>query len=179
MLKGHLFVPTKLEYAKGVRPDVQCILCEVVARRDTVTRLEIWREGGFLVSANLHPYNPGHMMVFPERHIEDPAELSSDELLGLFDLQQRCMKHLEHLYDATGFNVGFNMGDPSGASIAHFHVHIVPRYPSELGFVDIIGGARICVEDPNETCRKLKEAFAEAHRASSVSLKEVTVDDHS
>lgn len=155
----HLFVPAKLDYARGERPDVECILCEVAGRRDTVTRLECHRSGGFVVSANLYPYNPGHLLIFPERHLEEPSALQAAEVAELHRLQLAAMAVLRELYGAEGFNVGFNCGGVSGASLAHFHVHIVPRYAREVGFIDIIGGARIIVEDPRVTVGRVAEAF--------------------
>lgn len=160
MIKRHnLFVPDKLEYAKGERPPVECILCAVAERNKDVVSLEIARYGGFVVSANLYPYNPGHVLIFPERHIVHPRDLTGAEVAALHDLQIVAMNVLESLYGATAFNSGYNTGPSSGASIEHFHVHVVPRYDRETGFIDIIGGAKIIVEDPLITCKRLKEAL--------------------
>lgn len=158
--RDHLFVPSKQAYARGERPQVDCILCEIVAERDTVERLEIHRTDHFLVSLNLHPYNPGHLMVFPRRHVLHPAEFTDEEVTHRHRLELRCIAILEELYRARGYNVGYNLGRASGASIEHWHLHIVPRYERELGFMDIIGGAKIMVEDPIRTRDRLREAFA-------------------
>jgi ATP adenylyltransferase len=158
--RDHLFVPSKQNYARGERPKVDCILCEIVAERDTVDRLEITRTDHFLVSLNLHPYNPGHVMVFPRRHILHPAEFTGEEVADRHRLELRCIAVLDQLYRASGYNVGYNLGRASGASIEHWHLHIVPRYERELGFMDIIGGAKIMVEDPIRTRDRLREAFA-------------------
>jgi ATP adenylyltransferase len=74
-------------------------------------------------------------------------------------LQVFTIKVLKELYNPGGFNIGYNVGYCSGASIDHVHQHIVPRYKRELGFIDIISGAKIFIEDPKETLKKLKEAF--------------------
>lgn len=159
--RSHVFVPGKRDYVRGQRPKVDCILCEVVCERDTVTRLEVTRTDQFVVSLNIYPYNPGHLLVFPVRHVEGPNELDEDEALGLHRLTLRCLDVLGRCYQAGGFNVGYNIGRASGASLAHFHIHIVPRYPRESGFMDIIGGSRIYVDDPLTTQAVLKRAFAE------------------
>ena len=158
--RDHLFVPSKQNYVRGERPKVECILCEIVDERDTVERLEITRTDLFLVSLNLHPYNPGHLMVFPRRHILHPGEFTPEEVLDQHRLHLRAIAVLEELYRPQGFNVGYNLGRASGASIAHWHLHVVPRYERELGFMDIIGGAKIMVEDPIRTRDRLREAFA-------------------
>lgn len=158
--RQHLFVPSKMSYVHGQRPQVECILCEIVEERDTVERLEVHRSEHFLVSLNLHPYNPGHLMVFPRRHVLHPGEFTEDEVLELHRLQLTSLAVLADLYRAQGFNVGYNLGRASGASIAHYHLHIVPRYERELGFMDIIGGAKIMVEDPMRTRDRMRDAFA-------------------
>ncbi len=160
--RNNLFVPDKMAYAKGRRPAVECILCEVAAGRDTVQRLEVYRESGFIVSLNLYPYNPGHLLIFPERHVEHPSALSDAEVLAMHRLEMLGMRVLDELYSPDGYNIGMNVGEASGASIRHLHVHVVPRFRRELGFVDIIGGAKIIVEHPCRTKDRVEQAFAEA-----------------
>lgn len=161
MLKSHLFVPTKRDYVRGKRPQVACILCEVIEGRDTVDRLEVFRDRLFLISLNLHPYNSGHLIVFPMRHIEDPRDMTPEEVLGLHRMQAMALEVLTLRYHPSGYNVGYNYGVASGASISHFHLHVVPRYQRELGFMDILGGAKIMVEDPTETLTDLRVRFRE------------------
>lgn len=158
--RDHLFIPSKQAYVRGERPTVDCILCEIVAGRDTVERLEVHRTEHFLVSLNLHPYNPGHLMVFPRRHLLHPSEFTAEEVRDQHRLQIEGMAVLDRLYGPRGYNIGYNLGRASGASIEHWHLHMVPRYERELGFMDIIGGAKIMVEDPIRTRDRLREAFA-------------------
>ena len=148
-----------MEYCKGDRPEVDCILCEIVASSGKVTDLEIYRNDLILVCANLFPYNPGHLLIAPLRHIEDPRQMSRDEERSLIDVRNKTLDILDRLYQPQGYNTGFNIGDASGASIRHIHMHIVPRYHRELGFIDLIGGAKIIVEDPVVTQEKLRTAF--------------------
>ena len=155
-----MFVPSKQEYVRGKRPAVDCILCELVADRDTVERLVVRKTELFLVSLNLHPYNPGHLMIFPARHVLHPGEFTPAEVAALHAEQVGALAVLDELYHAKGYNVGYNLGQASGASIAHYHLHLVPRYDRELGFMDIIGGAKIMVEDPLRTRDRLRDAFA-------------------
>ena len=156
---NRLFVPSKLDYAKGNRPKVECILCSVVNHEAGVELLDIYNSEHFVVSANLFPYNPGHLMIFPKRHIESIEYFTESEVLELHDLQLKSLKVLKDNYQAQGYNVGYNLGKTSGASIDHLHLHIVPRYQREVGFIDVIGNARIIVEDPKDTVRRLSEAF--------------------
>ncbi len=154
-----LFVPSKQEYAKGKRPKVKCILCAIVEKNPDVDLLDIYRTNNFVVSANLFPYNPGHLMIFPIKHIESMVTLTKDEIIELHELQLLSLKILNEYYNAQGYNIGYNLGPVSGASISHLHLHIVPRYQREVGFIDVIGNARIIVEDPKDTVTKLTKAF--------------------
>ena len=162
-MRNNLFVPNKLAYIKGkARPNVDCILCAIVERNDQVERLEVYQSALFTVSLNLYPYTPGHLLVFPKRHIVDVRELTPAEVLELHTVQALCLNILDTVYQPRGYNVGYNIGDASGASIQHLHLHIVPRYPRELGFIDIIGEARIIVEDPKVTQQRLIQAFTQS-----------------
>ena len=163
-MRDNIFVPNKLAYIKGeARPDVECILCAIIQGDDRVNRLDVHHAELFTVSLNLYPYTPGHLLIFPNRHIIDIRTLTQEETSELHNLQCRCLEVLDETYQPCGYNVGFNIGTASGASIPHLHSHVVPRYPRELGFMDVIGGARIIVEDPNVTQQKLRQVFNANH----------------
>jgi ATP adenylyltransferase len=164
--RPNLFVPGKTEYVKkkSGRPPGQCILCDIARGAGDVVNLEVARDEDFLITLNLYPYNPGHVMLFPARHVEDPRELDAEELAQLARLQNLTLDVLKAEYNPAGFNVGYNVGAAAGASIAHLHLHVVPRYPRELGVVDILSGAKIVIEDPTETRVRLRAAFDEAFK---------------
>ena len=155
-----LFSPDKLKYAQGDRPPVDCILCASLDCVDGVDRLIVYESSSFFVTLNLFPYNPGHLMIAPKRHIETIEELNVEEVLDCHHLQIMSIKVLKLMYNPQGFNLGYNMGQFSGASISHLHFHVVPRYSSEVGFMDVINGARIIVEAPTVTKERMKEKFA-------------------
>ncbi|HEY9069328.1 MAG TPA: HIT domain-containing protein [Candidatus Ozemobacteraceae bacterium] len=159
--KRQLYIPGKRDYIKGQRrPDVDCILCAILDGNARVDRLMIWEDELFVVSANLYPYNAGHLLLFPRRHILDPRELTPAEVTRMAEVQSICLDALDKVYEPAGYNIGSNIGEASGASIEHLHQHIVPRYPKELGFVDICAGAKIIIEDPHVTMEKLRAAIA-------------------
>jgi ATP adenylyltransferase len=154
-----LYIPSKMSYVKGNRPDVDCILCSVTSRDERVSKLEIFRAGHWIVSANLHPYNAGHLLLFPTRHVIDVRNLKKAEFMELFSLQNLCLDVLDAAYSPAGYNIGFNIRRPAGASIEHLHLHIVPRYPNEAGFMDILSDTRTIVEGPKETVENLTSYF--------------------
>jgi len=162
-MRNNLFVPGKMEYVRGGnRPDVECILCAIVEGNNKVARLDVHRSKLFVVALNLYPYTPGHLMVFPKRHITDIRMLNDEEASELHKLQNFCLDVLENVYAPHGFNLGYNIGEAGGASIEHLHLHIVPRYRRETGFIDIIGGSKIIIEDPNVSLSRVREAFIKA-----------------
>jgi ATP adenylyltransferase len=114
-----------------------------------------------MATVNLYPFNPGHLMIFPVRHVEDITDLSSGEAAAIHDLTVKTLRMLREEFHPTGFNVGYNLGKSGGASICHIHQHIVPRYDNELGFIDVLNGTRIMVVDPGEVMERLKKRFAD------------------
>ncbi|OHD66713.1 MAG: HIT family hydrolase [Spirochaetes bacterium RBG_13_51_14] len=158
-MRNHLFNSEKIKYVKGDKPKVECILCAIRDGNPDVRSLEITRRDGFIVSVNLYPFNSGHLMIFPERHIEKLYELSDPEALAMHRLTADSLKILEEEFKPDGFNAGYNLGSHSGASIPHLHLHIVPRYNNEIGFLDVLAGTRIVVVDPVETRDRLRMRF--------------------
>ncbi len=159
-IEKHRIIRNKLDYARGKRPQVDCILCAVARKDPRVDNLVVHRDGGTFVTLNLYPYNPGHVMVVPEKHIEDVREFSPEEALAMHRMQVLSLQVLDEVCAPSGYNVGYNLGDASGASIPHLHLQIVPRYRNEVGFFDILSDSRVIVEEPAVTLAKLREAFA-------------------
>ena len=155
-----LFIPSKKAYITGEkRPKVDCILCEVCKNNPEVDNLLIWKNDLVAVTVNLYPYTSGHILIFPVRHVTETSQLTKDEVFQIHQLQVYSINVLKELYKPGGFNVGYNIGYTSGASINHLHQHIVPRYLRELGFIDVISGAKIFIEDPKVTMKNLQKAF--------------------
>ena len=148
-----------MSYVKGKRPNVDCILCAVCSRDKAVTKLEVYRTERWVASVNLHPYNPGHILLFPVRHVVDVRQLKKIEFSELQPLTALCLDVLDAAYGPVGYNVGYNIGRPAGASIEHLHLHIVPRFPNEAGFMDMLSETRTIVEDPKKTVERLRGYF--------------------
>lgn len=159
LVRQNLFVASKIHYVRGHKPDVECILCAIIAREPKVRSLEVFRSKHLCVCANLYPYSPGHLLIFPNRHIEDLRSLTQKENAELFKLQKIALSILDEVYSPQGYNIGYNIGEASGNSIKHLHIHIVPRYKNELGFIDIISNGRIIVDDPMRNLPKLRTLF--------------------
>ncbi|MFH0974725.1 MAG: HIT domain-containing protein [Spirochaetota bacterium] len=158
--RNYLFNTHKLNYIKGEKADVSCILCAIADQSPKVTLLEICRTKKTIISVNLYPYNAGHLMIFPIRHITEYENLTQAEALEMHRLTVKAISVLKDEYNPCGFNVGFNIGDSSGASIDHIHQHIIPRYNNETGFIDILAGTRLCPIDPEVMMKRLRKRFS-------------------
>ncbi|MBU0928006.1 MAG: HIT domain-containing protein [Spirochaetes bacterium] len=156
----------KLDYLTGKKPD-GCILCLVRDGSGEVPSLVVHETASSMVSLNLYPYNPGHLLVFPRRHARDVRELTAEERADIDALSRLCLDMLDSTHGPAGYNIGYNMGLVAGASIDHLHLHIIPRYPREIGIAELLAGSRVLVQNPLETRRLLRARFAEAAEAAA------------
>jgi ATP adenylyltransferase len=112
------------------------------------------------VILNLYPYNNGHLMVVPNRHVPNLASLTADEQGELMQLTRRAEIALNEAYSPHGLNVGINLGRPAGAGVAdHLHVHLVPRWNGDTNFMTVVGNVRVVPEDLQATRAKLAPIF--------------------
>ncbi|MFX1418397.1 MAG: HIT domain-containing protein [Promethearchaeota archaeon] len=147
----------KLDYVQGkARPNVDCILCAVKENDERVKSLKIYEDDICFVLLNLYPYNPAHLMVATSQHKTKILELTKPEILHIFRAIQGLQLMVNDLYNPKGYNIGINQGKDAGGSIDHLHFHIVPRYGSELGFIDIVGETRILPEGLEAVKKKLE-----------------------
>ena len=158
-----LYTPHRMAYIKGEgKPDDGgCPFCEIPGRSDEDGLIVARGELVFSV-LNLYPYNSGHLMVVPFRHVADYAELSGAETAELAGLTQRSLRALRRATGAHGFNVGMNLGTVAGAGIAaHLHQHVVPRWGGDTNFMPVVGNTRVLPQLLNDTRDLLARAWSE------------------
>ena len=145
------------------KPRTGCVFCD--ASRPPADDSLIVDEGvTAYVILNRYPYNNGHLMVVPHRHVDRLAGLSSDELQELALLTQRSEIALTEAYGVPGINVGLNLGQPAGAGIhEHLHIHLVPRWNGDTNFMTTVGQTRVLPEDLPSTAARLRPVFARLH----------------
>jgi len=154
-MSNYFFNFSKMEYLTHKKPD-SCILCLIIEGSSLVKKLKVWENELFVVSVNLYPYNPGHLIIFPKRHIVDIREFTEKEEKQMVKITASILTILDKTHSPSAYNLGYNMGPIAGASISHLHRHIIPRYPREIGIADLIAGKKVLVEDPRVTCDKIK-----------------------
>lgn len=151
---NYFFSLNKMEYVRGSRP-AGCILCLIRDHSPEVVDLTVFSDDLFAVTVNLYPYNPGHIMVFPNRHVVDVRSYTPQEDRRLSALTNHFLTVIDSTHAPAGFNVGYNMGATAGASIDHIHLHIIPRFPREIGIADLVAGKRVLIEEPRTTRERL------------------------
>ena len=170
----HLWSPWRLDYVTTEKPAEGCVFClaaeaSAKAGRATATRDPLIVFGGpaVYVILNRYPYNNGHVMVVPRRHVATLVELTSNELVEVASLTQRSEAVLREAYKLEGINVGINLGKSAGAGIhEHLHVHLVPRWSGDTNFMAVIGETRVLPEDLPSTAARLAPIFERLARAA-------------
>ena len=145
--------------SSGARPEPACIFCEALAL-DTQAPLVVHRGTRAYVILNLYPYNNGHLMIVPHRHIAQLALAEPDELNELMALTRRAEMVLTEAYAPHGLNVGVNLGRAAGAGVAdHLHIHIVPRWNGDTNFMTVVSETRVLPESLDQTAARLRPIF--------------------
>ncbi|MDD4987155.1 MAG: HIT domain-containing protein [Dehalococcoidales bacterium] len=154
-----IWAPWRMEYIRMEKPK-GCILCEKPARGCDVENYVLHRGSRNFVIMNTYPYNPGHLLIAPYRHLGGLDELDDEERNEHFVLVCRCLELLREKFHPDGFNVGINMGKVAGAGIdSHVHTHVVPRWQGDVNFMPVISDVRVVPEALMETFKKLRGGF--------------------
>ena len=156
-----LWAPWRMEYILGEKPD-GCIFCMKPEEKDDRKALILYRGELCYVILNYYPYNNGHLMIVPFRHVGEIQELSAEERAEMMDLTARSLEVLKEAISPHGFNLGVNQGAVAGAGVAgHVHLHIVPRWEGDTNFMPVIGHTKVVNEGLWQTWDKLAPLFRE------------------
>lgn len=160
---ARLYTPHRMAYIKGAgKPHGDdCPFCAIPALPDA-EGLVVARGTSCFVVLNLYPYNSGHLMVVPFRHVSGYEDLSADEAGELAAMTQRAIRALRHASGAQGFNVGMNLGSIAGAGIAaHLHQHVVPRWGGDTNFMPVVGQTKVLPQLLPDTRELLARSWSE------------------
>jgi ATP adenylyltransferase len=163
---ARLWSPWRMAYIndQGGRPE-GCVFCTLPAEgeENDERNLILGRGRHTFALLNAYPYNPGHLMIAPYRHVGDYLDLNRDELTEATELTRTAISALNGASGPQGFNVGMNLGTVAGAGIAdHVHLHVVPRWGGDTNFMPVIGQTKVLPELLAETWAKLHPYFAVA-----------------
>ncbi|HJS26076.1 MAG TPA: HIT domain-containing protein, partial [Actinomycetota bacterium] len=152
-----------IQAAKDADDDEGCIFCDLPAEDDD-ERTKILSRGELAFAIlNSYPYNPGHLMVAPFRHVGEFGALEVDELAEVDALIARSIEVLGDEMQPHGYNLGMNLGRVAGAGIpGHVHWHVVPRWNGDTNFMPVVGQTRVLPELLEESVARLRPRFEEA-----------------
>jgi ATP adenylyltransferase len=162
---GRLWTPHRLVYIQGENKPAhagsgdECPFCRIPKQSDEDGLIVARGEHAYVV-LNLYPYNSGHLMAVPYRHVAEYPDLTPIEVTEVAELTQRAMVVIRNVSGAHGFNIGMNQGSVAGAGIAaHLHQHVVPRWGGDTNFIPIIAHTRVLPQLLGETRTLLAEAW--------------------
>ena len=137
-----------------------CVFCDALTTTDDHERHIIYRGTVSFVILNKFPYNNGHMLVMPNRHISRPDMMTEEERVEIMNLIVKAQSVLYKVYNPHGVNIGANIGEAAGAGIAqHMHFHVLPRWNADANFMTTIANSRVIPESLDETWEKIRKAW--------------------
>jgi ATP adenylyltransferase len=165
----HLWSPWRLAYVTGATPanldSSGCIFCRA---DDPDESLVVFRGQSAYVVLNLYPYNNGHLMVVPYRHVANLQSTTASERDEIMRLTRHAEMALMEAYNPQGLNIGINLGRPAGAGVLdHLHVHLVPRWNGDTNFMSVFAETRVLPETLSDTRRRLEPIFTRLARENS------------
>ncbi len=154
-----LWAPWRIEYIRSPKHD-GCIFCDFPKENRDRERLILYRGEHAFVIMNNYPYNPGHVMIAPYRHVGRWEDLNDVELLEIMKLSQLMIRALKVAMNPDGFNLGVNLGRVAGAGIDdHVHLHVVPRWNGDTNFMPVVDDTKVIPESLEEAYDELKKAI--------------------
>lgn len=155
----YLWSPDREEYEDdfSIPDDIDCIFCAQAEGDDRITKLEVYEDDFLMVELNIFPYNTGHLMVVPKRHINSLSGLEDEERNRLFSMVQRVEELQNEVMDPAGIDVGINIGKAAGESIPHLHVQLVPIYEKDRGFMETALDTKVMKESLEDVQEKYWE----------------------
>jgi ATP adenylyltransferase len=153
----NLWAPWRMAYVGGISESKGCFLCEALAKPDADDCLVLWRSKQTFCIINRFPYNNGHVLVAPNRHVGDVEALTEEELCALMHDTVRAQKLLKRVMKPHGFNWGLNVGRAAGAGlIDHLHMHVVPRWEGDTNFMTVFADVKVIPQALEDLCSTLK-----------------------
>ncbi len=132
-------------------------MCEKPGQNNDAQNYILHRGDKNFIILNSYPYNPGHLMVAPYRHVASLEKLTDEERQEHFEIVSRSVRVLRQVFNPGGFNIGINLGKAAGAGIEdHFHTHIVPRWQGDTNFMPVLSDVKVLPEALADTYQKLK-----------------------
>jgi len=150
-----LWAPWRIKYV-AAKKRRGCLFCR--SKKASGQRRYVFYQSKFsLAMLNIFPYNNGHVLIAPLRHVRSPEQLTEEEALDLFNTLQKTLHSLKQALKPEGYNLGLNVGSAAGAGIpGHLHLHVVPRWVGDTNFMPVCGKTKVISQSLDELYRRLK-----------------------
>jgi len=160
--QDNLWAPWRMPYIRELGGKEGCFICQKLeVPQDDAEGLVLWRTENSIVILNRFPYNNGHLLIAPVRHIAELEQAGKQELLELTGLIIESQKALRLAIKPHGFNVGMNFGQCAGAGLpGHLHIHVVPRWQGDTNFISVCSQTKVISQSLLELHRLLKDVSA-------------------
>jgi ATP adenylyltransferase len=161
--RNNLWAPWRIKYIQGLGMGSGCFFCHNVKNpQEDSANLVLWRSEKSIVLLNHFPYNNGHLLIAPIRHIAELEQATDEELLEMIKLVRESQKALSLAIKPHGFNVGLNFGRCGGAGLPeHLHIHIVPRWEGDTNFMKVCSDTAVISQSLTELFGQLKKICKE------------------
>jgi ATP adenylyltransferase len=144
MTPNILWAPWRIAYIKNAKQEKECLFCRVHRSKNDVKNFVYLRLRSAFGILNLYPYNNGHVMIAPSKHVKSLADLSDNELCDIMACAKKTTAAIDKILKPEGYNIGINMGRAAGAGIDnHLHIHIVPRWNGDTNFMPVLTGTKV------------------------------------
>ena len=158
-----LWAPWRLEFVAGGRRDT-CIFCSK-PKEEEDRKNRIFARGRYVFGMlNTFPYNPGHLLIAPYRHVTKVTAIEREEWLESLQMLEEGTAAIESLMKPHGFNIGFNIGAASGGGFDHIHMHVVPRWSGDTNFMPVLAETKVLPEHLDSTYDRIAEAIKRRHK---------------
>ena len=157
----NLWAPWRAAYITQLKgpSDKVCVFCRIAAEKKDKKNYILLRSRFSYAVLNLYPYNNGHLLIVPYRHVKDILELKKDERDDFYDLLESAKRLLDETLKPGGYNIGMNLGRIAGAGFpGHLHLHVVPRWRGDVNFMPVTGNTKVISQS-------LKALFKRLHHA--------------
>ena len=160
-----LWAPWRVKYVTKLAGKTKtCVFCKMLKEKKDKKNYIVERTQHSFSVLNIYPYNNGHVLILPKRHLDGLGKLTRIEREDLFDLLESTQKLLDKTMQPAGYNVGINLGRAAGAGFpGHLHIHIVPRWRGDVNFMPVIGDTKIISQSLTTLLSRLKNANKKRH----------------
>ena len=153
-----LWAPWRVKYVtKLIRKTRGCVFCRILREKKDKKNFVFHRSICSFAVLNIYPYNNGHILIVPYRHVDDLSKLNRTEKEDLWESLEITKKRLDKVLHPKGYNIGINIGKVAGAGFpGHLHIHVVPRWGGDVNFMPIIGNTKVISQSLQALYRRLK-----------------------